>query len=149
MCFEELEKAIKKEDLLLQEKILKEDARLAHDKKSAKQMLLIANRYPTVDFGTPGPIVHYIENCFIGCTEDIYVVFLIDCFSDCLNGVLLDLVNRYCNYYFIRHGSSDKRLIQVLRANSQRLDITADIRAEINILLIREESRLSLGNNES
>ena len=92
---------------------------------------------PDIDYGMPGPIVHFIEKYPI----DYYVGYLIEAIEKKPNDTLLWMLNRITN---ITVGSDRDRYIEILKHTSERNDID-DITREGALQFYRFQISTSMG----
>lgn len=120
MKLNELKDAIMKEDFYetnaILEKILENDNALAY----VEPLINVIESNPEIDYGMPGPVIHFIENF---PTED-YVEILLNSLKRKPTSHTLWMLNRIIN----DSPANKEEYIEVLYETSRRSDVEADIK---------------------
>lgn len=112
----ELEKAILGEDFIETSELLEKIYNSGSGKKYVEFLINFMSDNPDVDYGMPGPVVHFIEKYPI----DYYVVFLLKSIEKRPNDTLLWMLNRITN---VADKKTKNKYIEIFRNVIARKDI--------------------------
>lgn len=118
---EQLKRAIVKEDFYETNDILEEIYNCNEGEEYIQYLINFMRDNPMIDYGMPGPVVHFIEKY----PQDKYKIFLLSALNEKPNCHLLWMLNRITN---IANESDRKKYIEVFRIISERKDIDEVIR---------------------
>lgn len=118
---EELEKAILRENFYETNDILEKIINEHKGREYLEYLINLIADNPNIDFGMPGPVVHFIEKY----PEEEYVSYLIMALKDKPNSLLLWMLNRIVNE---PNCTKKEEYILIFDAISKRKDIDMIIR---------------------
>lgn len=118
---EQLKRAIVKEDFYETNDILEEIYNCNEGEEYIQYLINFMRDNPMIDYGMPGPVVHFIEKY----PQDKYKIFLLSALNEKPNCHLLWMLNRITN---IANESDRKKYIEVFRIILERKDIDEVIR---------------------
>ena len=111
------------EDFLKTEEALSQVNQNADSTELIKQILDFMETHPDVDYGMPGPLVHYVERFFLNGYEEL----LYNSISKCPTSHTLWMLNRIINSPKLPDRG---KYIELLKSVSARENVSQDVREE-------------------
>ena len=134
MCFlEELKEAILDEDFYLTNEILEKISREENAFSYVKEILEIMEANPDLDYGIPGPVVHFMEKYY----KHGYESLLLESVKKCPTRQTLWMINRIINDPLL---TDRGQYVEVLTEVSHREDVVEDIRNEAKGFLCYQQN---------
>lgn len=130
---EKLKEAILDEDFYLTNEILEKISREENSFSYVKEILEIMEANPDLDYGMPGPVVHFMEKYY----KHGYESLLLESVKKCPTRQTLWMINRIINDPLL---TDRGKYMEALTEVSHREDVVEDIRNEAKGFLCYQQN---------